>query len=90
MNNEEDTLVNVIKTLKERGYTTDFNANNADLQDGDFVIDKVYRFEGNTDMEDEAVLYAISAKNNSVKGILVNGYGIYSDDKASRILNLKK
>jgi hypothetical protein len=45
----------------------------------DFVIDKHYRFEGESDPADEAVVYAISSDKYNLKGILVNGYGASSD-----------
>ncbi len=45
----------------------------------EFIIDKHYRFEGVSDPEDEAIVYAISSTVNEVKGVLINGYGVYSD-----------
>jgi hypothetical protein len=38
-------------------------------------VDKILRFEGMSDPDDNAILYAISTKNGR-KGILVDGYGI--------------
>lgn len=32
-----------------------------------------------SDVDNESVLYAISAKNGEVKGLLVNAYGTYAD-----------
>ena len=52
---------------------------NVTLSPDDFEIDKVYRFEGESNPDDEAVLYAISSPKFGVKGVLVNAYGIYSD-----------
>ncbi len=78
------TLSQVMEILKNRGYTIDFNlcsgdpgspssvlAANTEL----FVIDHFYRFEGDTDPEDEAILYAISTIDKSLMGVFVNGYG---------------
>jgi hypothetical protein len=45
----------------------------------EFIVDKHYRFEGISDPADEAVVYAISCPKHNIKGILVNGYGIYSE-----------
>jgi hypothetical protein len=39
----------------------------------------VYRFEGESDPSDEAILYAISSEKHGLKGLLVNGYGVSSD-----------
>ena len=41
------------------------------------MIDQVFRFEENADPGDQAILYAISASKHHLKGLLVNGYGIY-------------
>ncbi len=80
-----DTLTEALKDLKKRGYTVDFNLTSdalvcdiARYHPEDFEITEIYRFEGNTDPADEAVLYAIESKNG-LKGVLVNGYGISAD-----------
>lgn len=85
------TLSQTINGLKKEGYTLDFNIqqecivchqSNTILSPDNFEIDKVYRFEGESNPDDESVLYAISSPKYNVKGLLVNGYGI-SSDKAS-------
>jgi len=78
-----DTLSEAVNGLKQRGYTIDFNIE-ADklvcnktpvsLAPDEFEITETYRFEGNTDPADEAVVYAIAGKHGQ-KGILVNAYG---------------
>jgi hypothetical protein len=93
------TLVDAINGLKKQGYTEDFNIkeNCIDCQDGkyqlspdDFKVDNVFRFEGNSDPEDQSVLYAISSEKYKLKGILVNAYGIYSDEGANEIIRRLK
>jgi len=83
-----ETITEAIADLKEKGYTTDFNLNqssiecsqtNSLLQPDEFIVDTVYRFEGMTDPADEMILYAISSTSKKMRGLLVNGYGIYSD-----------
>jgi hypothetical protein len=49
------------------------------LSPKEFHVEKVFRFEGPTDPADEAILYAISSHNGDIKGLLVNGYGMYAD-----------
>ena len=82
------TLSQTMAQLKKEGYTTDFNlgtqclsCNEKQLQlyPDDFQIDAVYRFEGASNPDDNAILYAISSEKFSVKGLLVNGYGISAD-----------
>jgi len=48
----------------------------------DFKIVEVYRYEGDSDPADEAVVYAIESKNG-LKGVLVNGYGISAETLSS-------
>lgn len=94
-----DTLANAIKALKDQGYTEDFNLkqNCIECKGGDyqllhheFVIDKSFRFDVNEDPSDQSVLYAISSADKKVKGLLVNGYGVYSDSIANELLEKLK
>lgn len=99
--NDLTTLSEVLNQLRLEGYTTDFNANTnslkshaheLELHPDEFIVDRHYRFEGMTDPADEAVVYAISSEKHELKGVLVNGYGIYSDpisDDLMRTLNEK-
>lgn len=82
------TLSETINELRQQGYTEDFNLqqNCLECRDGqfkiftdDFVIDKYFRFEGDSNPSDAAILYAISSDRHNLKGVLVNAYGIYSD-----------
>jgi len=95
MDNTMDTLSQVMQVLRERGYTEDFNVerNCLSCREGqfkvfhdEFVIDKFYRFEGDSNPEDEATLYAISSTKHDIKGVLVNGAGIYTDDITDELL----
>ena len=89
------TLSETINELVKLGYTHDFNIKNkcivcnkknSSLSPADFQIDKVYRFEGASDPDYQSILYAISSINFDVKGVLVNGYGISSDEVFSKIV----
>jgi hypothetical protein len=95
MENYETTLVETLEKLRKEGYVEDFNAKhdflecrNGEFQvsHNDFQVDKTFRFEGETNPADEAVLYAISSEKHDLKGVLVNAFGIYSDDLADEIL----
>lgn len=89
------TLSQTMNGLKKEGYDMDFNIhdecivchqNNTKLSPDDFEIDKVYRFEGESNPDDESVLYALSSPKFGVKGLLVNGYGISADDASSALV----
>ncbi len=84
-----------INGLKKEGYTQDFNIredcivchqSNTVLSNDDFEIDKIFRFEGQSNPDDQSILYAISSKKFNVKGTLVNGYGIYADDVTTELV----
>ena len=94
-----DTVTAAVQGLKKRGFTTDFNLDDNCLichgdkfNVNDFEIVEVYRFEGNSDPADEAVVYAIES-NKGQKGVLVNGYGPSSDPLSAEMakkLNVHK
>ncbi|MBS1666098.1 MAG: phosphoribosylpyrophosphate synthetase [Bacteroidetes bacterium] len=82
-----DTLSQAVNGLKERGYGIDFNLEFdcitckqtlVSLLPSEFEITEVYRFEGDSNPDDESVVYAIESKHGH-KGVLVNGYGISAD-----------
>ncbi len=86
-----DTLSEAVNDLKKRGFDIDFNLQeNCLICQGDkfdvndFEITEVYRFEGNTDPSDEAIVYAIESVNG-VKGVLVNGYGISAEGMSAEM-----
>ncbi|MCU0432221.1 MAG: phosphoribosylpyrophosphate synthetase [Bacteroidia bacterium] len=88
------TLSEAITALREKGYTEDFNlkqncitcrSNSYQLLHDEFDVDQVFRFEDNTDPGDQAILYAISSHDKKLKGVLVNGYGIYSDEMTNEM-----
>ena len=89
------TLSQTINALRVEGYSLDFNIRrdrivchqtNTVLSPEDFEIDKVYRFEGASNPDDQSVLYAISSSKFGVKGVLVNGYGISADAATDAII----
>lgn len=95
MKEDYGTLSQTINGLKKEGYTLDFNLSkdylvchqtNTTLSPDDFEIDKAYRFEGESNPDDQSILYAISSPKSAVKGILVNGYGISSDEESNAII----
>lgn len=95
LNESFGTLSETVKGLNEHGYTHDFNAQgdcvichqaNISLSPEEFQIDKVYRFEGVSDPDDESVVYAISSPRFGIKGILVNGYGPSADNLSAAMV----
>lgn len=90
-----DTLSEAMSALRKQGYTQDFSlkgdrvvcsTGNYDMHHHEFEIDKTFRFDEDEDPSDQAVLYAISSPVYNIKGLLVNGVGIYSDEVANELL----
>jgi len=94
-----DTVTEAVAGLRQRGFTVDFNlsenclvCNDDKFEVNNFEIVEIYRFEGNSDPADEAIVYAIRSFNGK-KGVLVNGYGISADPVSAEMaqkLNIHK
>ncbi len=89
------TLSQAINKLKlEEGYEHDFNlldeqieikSTNESYGIEEFDVDKVLRFEGMSNPDDNAILYAITTTNGR-KGVLVDGYGISSGQVSEEMM----
>lgn len=60
--------------------------NDKQLKPSEFIIDKTYRFEGNSDPDDNMIVYAISSQKYDLKAILVNAYGIYAEQSSDELI----
>jgi hypothetical protein len=89
------TLSETMNELRKEGYVEDFNLqqNCLECRNGhfkvftdEFKIDKYFRFEGQSNPSDQAILYAISSDKHNLKGVLVNAYGIYSEPVTDEML----
>lgn len=89
------SLVDALNDLKKRGYTTDFNLafdkvkcakTGVCLSPAEFEITEHYRFEGMSNPDDNSVIYAIEAKDGSMKGVLISAYGVYSDSLSNDMI----
>ena len=93
-----DTVTEAVNDLKRRGYTIDFNVEfdrivcretPISLLPAEFEIVEVHRYEGNSDPDDEEVVYAIESKHGQ-KGILVDAFGLYADEVSTELLEKLK
>lgn len=89
------TLSGTMNELRKEGYLEDFNLqqNCLECRNGqfkvfvdEFKVDKFFRFEGDSNPSDAAILYAISSDKHDLRGVLVNAYGIYSDTVTDEML----
>ena len=83
-----ENLVDALKDMKQRGFTTDFNiafdnieckTTGTCLSPSQFEIVEHYRFEGDTNPSDSSVIYAVQSHDGVLKGTLISAYGMYSD-----------
>lgn len=90
-----DTVLDALNGLKASGYNIDFNIafdklinaeKNLVLQPADFEITKVFRFEGDSNPDDEAVVYAVESKKGPEKGVLVSAYGMYAESASDEMV----
>ncbi|MCM4157133.1 phosphoribosylpyrophosphate synthetase [Gramella sp. AN32] len=90
------TLSQAINKLKlEEGYEHDFNLLDEKIEIKsakesfgveEFEVDKVLRFEGMSNPDDNAILYAITTTNGK-KGVLTDGYGISGGQISKKLMN---
>ena len=67
-------------------HSEHFPTVNLTLSPEDFQIDKVYRFEGASNPDDQSILYAISSEKFDLRGVLVDGYGLSSDEATAKLI----
>lgn len=93
-----ETLVSVLQNLEEEGYVTQFQAGdegllslatNQTFRPEDVKIDNFYRFEGESDPEDNSVIYAIQTSNGE-KGTLIDGFSNSSSPEVGNFLKQVK
>jgi hypothetical protein len=76
------------------GYTENFTitdqglesfTNHCNYKPEEVEVVNFFRFEGESDPSDNAILYVIET-NDGKKGTLVDSYGTYNDQKVSRFM----
>jgi len=90
-----ETVTEALKDLKDKGYSVDFNIafdkivcskNETILNPHEFEIVEVHRFEGDTNPDDEDVLYALQSKDGKIKGTITSAYGMYAESVSTEML----
>ena len=94
MENSYSSLSVAIQNLQKEGYTEDFNLCNAGLEHKrkksihpaeELDVIKFYRFEGDSNPEDNVILYVIETSSGD-KGLLVDAYGMYSGNVPKELI----
>jgi len=95
---EMKTMVACTNTLNKLGFTTQFKAYREGLMSlatkviyfpDEIQIVDFYRFEGESDPEDSAILYAIETICGE-RGTLTDAYGMYTDPHVTNFINQVK
>jgi len=88
------TMVECHKKMMETGYKEDFSMDENQLKclstdkkytAADISIVNFYRFEGQNDPDDNAIMYVIET-NDGKKGTLIDAYGAYADADISNFI----
>lgn len=82
------TVSKALEELNEKGYTVDFNIQESKIinNPNDFKIEHIYRYEGETDPGDEAMVFGIVSSSGE-KGVFVAGLSAFTDKSAAMVLN---
>lgn len=81
------TVSEALSDLKIHGYLKDFNLQSENIKKHphDYEVDHVYRYEGDSDPGDEAIVYGIH-NNTGEKGVFVSGFSANTDTEAAIVL----
>lgn len=81
------TVLEALADLKEKGFHHDFNLHHEAIKTNpdDYTVEHVYRYEGDSDPDEESVVYGIISSSGK-KGVFVSGFSANSDYEASQIL----
>jgi hypothetical protein len=73
--------------LNELGFTYDFNLHEEDIPKNPdkYEIVHVYRYEGDSNPDDEAVVFGIKSRSGK-KGVFVTGFAANSVSEAAEVL----
>jgi len=77
-----------LKELNTKGFIHDFNLEDEDIKNNpqNYEIEHIYRYEGNSNPGDEAVVYGITSSSGK-RGVYVAGYSANSYNDAAQVLN---
>jgi hypothetical protein len=93
---EMTSMTTVEKKLNSEGYTHDFTVQEGRLHTMDndsartyspeeITIVDFFRFEGETNPDDMAILYAIEA-HDGIKGTISSAYGVYANEDVDQFI----
>ena len=81
------SVLKALEELKSIGFTVDFNLQEQAIMNNPdrYEILHVYRYEGDTNPDEEAIVYGIKS-NTGEKGVFVAGFSANSESEAASVL----
>jgi hypothetical protein len=88
------TVMELTELLRVEGFIEDFSIKDDTIMSykgekkyspEDLIIEKTERYEGDSNPSDNAIIYALTAKDGT-KGLLIDSYGTYSDPKLASVI----
>lgn len=82
------SVLKALKELKAHGYSIDFNLQEHTIKNNpdNYEIIHIYRYEGDTSPDEEAIVYGIKSKSGE-KGVFVAGFSANSESEAAQVLH---
>jgi hypothetical protein len=93
--NQYRTVTEALSDLARRGFTANLEYLDGALTAADtgrrfrpeeLTIVEHHRFEGESDPEDMAVVYAVESRDG-VRGVVVDAFGVYADPRLGEFLH---
>jgi hypothetical protein len=93
--NQYHSMQEAIEQLRKRGFATEFELINHQLhvpgtsrsyRPEEFRIVEYHRFEGETDPDDMAVVYALEGRDGT-RGIITDAFGPYADPAVGEVID---
>ena len=93
--NPPDTVTEAVALLASKGYVDDFRLSAGGLLDASTsevhpmqtaVVDYTFRFEGDSDPGDEAIVLGVQCTEWNRKGVIVSAYGPDADPAEAALL----
>ena len=81
------SVLEALKKLRKKGFIHDFNLQDENIKKNPhhYKIVHVYRYDGDTDPDEEAVVYGITS-NSGENGVYVAGFSANSGSEAATVL----
>lgn len=82
------SVLKALEELKSMGFTVDYNLQEEIIYNdpNNYEILHIYRYEGDSNPDDEAIVYGIKAISGE-KGVFVAGFSANSESKAALVLH---